>query len=105
MPSKPNTDNFQPIPILPSGPAVIRFVLGLFILGISLKKPVQFIKELFFPLFLSARKILEDLGPSVFFRIIPSCVLQGLPERLSRSGDTQLALQQAASSLKPQWLF
>lgn len=53
MPLKPNTDNFQSIPILPHGSAVKSLVFVLFILGIMLKKPVEFIKEWFFfpPLF------------------------------------------------------
>lgn len=77
MPLKPNTDNFQSIPILPGGPTMRSFVFVLFVLGISLKKPVEFIKEWFFsPYFLSASEILEDLGPFIFFKIILSCVLE-----------------------------
>ena len=101
MPLKPNTDNFQSIPVLSRGPTVRSFLFVLVILGISLKKPAEFIKEWFFsPYFLSASDILEDLGPFTFFKIILSCVLAGSPGVSERTWGPRTGI--ALGCLRPQ---
>lgn len=103
MPLKPNSDNFQSVPILPSGPTMRSFMFVSFILRTNLK-PVEFIKEwFFFPIFFISQWDFRRHGSTYDVQKHP-VLCTG--ELLGVEGDLrthECCCIRAASSLNPHW--